>query len=102
MSVDRSTSRKTGDRLIVDQAQRQVQTFFDDLKNNTRNYRTIASLDGQIAQAYRGRCILELLQNAHDALANAEPDDPQRISFVLSTSPEPVLLVGNKRPSFPH
>jgi hypothetical protein len=102
MNPHHSPSRQAGDAFIVARAQRQVQTFFDDLKNNTRNYRTIASLDGQIAQAYRGRCILELLQNAHDALANAEPDDPQRISFVLSTSPEPVLLVGNKRPSFPH
>ena len=77
------------------QAQSQVQSFFDELKNGTRNYRTIASLGGQIAQEYRGRCILELLQNAHDALANIERDDPRQISFVLSTSPEPVLLVGN-------
>ena len=77
------------------QAQSQVQSFFDELKNGTRNYQTIASLGGQIAQEYRGRCILELLQNAHDALANVEHDDPQQISFVLTTSPEPVLLVGN-------
>ena len=76
-------------------AQRQVQTFFDELKNGTLNYRTIASFDGQIAQAYRGRCILELLQNAHDALADARPGDPQQISFLLRTSPEPVLLIGN-------
>ena len=95
MSVDHSKSRKAGDRLIVAQAQRQVQTFFDELKNGTLNYRTIASLDGQIVQAYRGRCILELLQNAHDALANAQSGDPQQISFVLRTSPEPVLLIGN-------
>ena len=77
------------------QAQRQVQTFFDELKNGTLNYRTIASLDGQIAQAYRGRCILELLQNAHDALTNAPPGDPKQISFVLSTLPEPMLLIAN-------
>ena len=54
----------------MDQAHRQIQTFFDELKNNTRNYQTISSLDEQIAQAYRGRCILELLQNAHDALVS--------------------------------
>ncbi len=95
MSVDCSTSRKAGDRLIVTQAQSQVQSFFDELKNGTQNYRTIASLGGQIAQEYRGRCILELLQNAHDALADVEHDDPKQISFVLSTSPEPVLLIGN-------
>ena len=95
MITDRSTSREAGDRLILNQAHRQIQTFFDELKNNTRNYRTISSLDGQIAQAYRGRCILELLQNAHDALETAGPDDLKQISFVLSTAPEPVLLVGN-------
>ena len=42
-----------------------------------------------------GTSSLELLQNAHDALAHADPDDARRISFVLSTDPEPVLLVGN-------
>lgn len=87
--------KKEGDRRIVAQAQGQVQTFLDELKNGTRNYRTIASLNEQIAQEYRGRCILELLQNAHDALANAECNDPRQISFVLRTNPEPVLLIGN-------
>lgn len=95
MSTDHSTSRRAGDELIVNEAQSQVQTFFDQLKNGTPNYRTVASLDGQVAQEYRGRCILELLQNAHDALSNAEPGDPRRISFVLRTVPEPVLLIGN-------
>ena len=95
MSVNCSKSRKAGNKHIVTQAQRQVQSFFDELKNGTLNYRTIASLGGQIAQEYRGRCILELLQNAHDALADVEHDDPKQISFVLSTSPEPVLLIGN-------
>ena len=95
MSKDRTSARQAGDQYIVGQAQSQVQTFFDELKNGTRDYRTVASLSGQVAQEYRGRCILELLQNAHDALANAEPDDRQRISFVLSTDPEPVLLIGN-------
>ena len=95
MSTDQSSARRAGDKLIVAQAQRQLQTFFDEFKNGTRNYRTVASLDAQIAQEYRGRCILELLQNAHDALAHADPDDARRISFVLSADPEPVLSVGN-------
>ena len=72
-----------------------MRTFFDELKNGTRNYRTVASLSGQITQEYRGRCVLELLQNAHDALAGARPDDPRRISFVLVIEPEPVLLIAN-------
>lgn len=101
-STQRSPSRRAGDRRIADRASNQVQTFFDELKNGTRNYRTVASLDAQIAQEYRGRCILELLQNAHDALANPTPDDPRRISFVLNTYPEPVLLVGNSGLPFRH
>ncbi len=91
----KSLARQEGDRLIEAQARRQIQTFFDELKNGTRNYRTVASLSGQITQEYRGRCVLELLQNAHDALGGARPDDPRRISFVLVTEPEPVLLIAN-------
>ena len=72
-----------------------MQTFFDELKNGTRNYRTVASLSGQITQEYRGRCVLELLQNAHDALANAAPGDPRQISFAFAAEPEPVLLIAN-------
>ena len=95
MAVECSVSRRAGDELIVDQAQRQVQTFFDETKNGTQNYRTIASLVAQIAQAYRGRCILELLQNAHDALTTAPSGDPRQVSFVLNSSSRPELLIGN-------
>ena len=95
MNAANSISRQSGDRLVTAQAQRQVQTFFDELKNGTQNYRTIASLDAQIAQAYRGRCILELLQNAHDALQQVPSDDLRQVSFVLRTVPRPVLLIGN-------
>ena len=95
MNAANSNSRQSGDRLVVAQAQRQVQTFFDELKNGTQNYRTIASLDAQIAQAYRGRCVLELLQNAHDALEQASSDDLRQVSFVLKTGPRPALLIGN-------
>ena len=95
MSTDRSSARQAGDEFVVAKAQREVQTFFDELKNGTSKYRTVASLDAQITQEYRGRCILELLQNAHDALGHANPDEARRISFVLSTDPEPVLSVAN-------
>jgi len=88
--------------IIEEQARRQVRTFLDELKNGTRNYRTVASLGSQVAQEYRGRAILELLQNAHDVLAFAEDDDPRQISFVLSSSPEPELLVANSGRPFRH
>ena len=88
--------------VVEEQACRQVRTFLDELKNGTRNYRTVASLGSQVAQEYRGRAILELLQNAHDVLAFAEDDDPRQISFVLRTSPEPELLVANSGRPFRH
>ncbi len=81
--------------IIEEQARRQVRTFLDELKNGTRNYRTVASLGSQVAQEYRGRAILELLQNAHDVLVFAEDDDPRQISFVLRSSPDAELLVAN-------
>ena len=86
--------------IIVEQSQSQLQTFFDELKNGTSNYRTVASLSSQVAQEYRGRCVLELLQNAHDALADHSTDGPQRISFVLTTSPKPELLIANSGQPF--
>ena len=88
--------------IIEEQARRQVRTFLDELKNGTRNYRTVASLGSQVAQEYRGRAILELLQNAHDVLAFAGDDDPRQISFVLRSSPEPELLVANSGRPFRH
>ena len=100
MTTYLSTSRTAGNTIIKDHSCNQLQTFFDELKNGTRNYRTVASLDSQVAQAYRGRCILELLQNAHDALHSASSDDPRVIKFVLTTSPAPVLLVGNSGQPF--
>lgn len=88
--------RLAGKPIIEEQARSQVRSFLDELKNGTTNYRTVASLGDQVAQEYRGRAVLELLQNAHDVLAFAPSDDPQRISFVLNTSSEqPELLIAN-------
>ena len=87
---------RAGKRIIDDWARRHVRTFFDELKNGTTNYRTVASLSDQVAQEYRGRAILELLQNAHDALGHDIGDDPRQVSFVLNSSPkQPELLIAN-------
>ncbi len=95
MRADLPPSRLAANRMIANHATRQVRSFFDEIKNGSRNYRTVASLGAQVAQEYRGRCVLELLQNAHDALAEPQPNDPRRISFTLHTNPEPMLLIGN-------
>ena len=76
MSTEPSPARLSGNEQIVEHALGEVRTFIDELKNGTRKYKTIASLGGQIAEAYRGRCVLELLQNAHDALADTPGGEP--------------------------
>ena len=90
-----------GKRIIEEQARRQVRTFLDELRNGTTNYRTVASLGDQVAQEYRGRAVLELLQNAHDVLGGN--DDPGQVSFVLNSSAEqPELLIANSGRPFRH
>ena len=90
----------SGNKQIVEHALGEVRTFIDELKNGTRKYKTIASLGGQIAEAYRGRCVLELLQNAHDALADTPGGEPGLVTFSLETAPDPVLLIANSGHAF--
>ena len=95
MSVESSLARMRGNEQIVEHALGEIRTFTDELKNGTRKYKTVASLGEQIAEAYRGRCVLELLQNANDALEDAGVDEPGLITFALKTGPDPVLLIAN-------
>ena len=86
--------RLAGKLIIEKQTRSEVRTFLDQLRNGTTSYRTIASLGDQVAQEYRGRAVLELLQNAHDVLGGN--DDLGRVSFVLNSSAEqPELLIAN-------
>ena len=49
-----------------------------------------------MAQEYRGRAILELLQNAHDVLGQRDSGHRRQVSFVLNSSSEqPELLIAN-------
>ena len=100
MTNEQSLARLSGNKQIVEHALGEVRTFIDELKNGTRKYKTIASLGDQIAEAYRGRCVLELLQNAHDALPETLGGDPGLITFSLETAPEPVLLIANSGSAF--
>jgi len=88
--------RLAGQRIIEEQSQRQVRTFLDELRHRTSLYRTVASLGDQVAQEYRGRAVLELLQNAHDVLGLGRVGDRRQVSFVLNSSSEqPELLIAN-------
>ena len=95
MNFKPSPARSSGNEQVVEHALGEIRTFIDELKNGTRKYRTIASLGGQIAEAYRGRCVLELLQNAHDALDDMPGSEAGLITFSLVSAPDPVLLIAN-------
>ena len=100
VTKEQPLARLRGNKQIVEHALGEVRTFIDELKNGTKKYKTIASLGGQIAEAYRGRCVLELLQNAHDALPETLGDDPGLITFLLETAPDPILLIANSGNAF--
>ena len=100
MGMDTSPARQTANGEIVAHSLGEIRSFLDELKHGSKKYRTIASLSGQIAEAYRGRCVLELLQNAHDALTAARDGDVGQITFVLESDPEPVLLIANSGRAF--
>ena len=100
MTTEPSPARSRGNEEIVEHALGEVRTFIDELKHGTRKYKTIASLGGQIAEAYRGRCVLELLQNAHDALLETPGGDTGLITFSLETAPNPTFLVANSGRAF--
>lgn len=59
---------------IENQTLSQVRSFLDELANGTRNYRSLHNLTQQIEHQYHGRFLIELLQNAHDAISLAEGD----------------------------
>ena len=94
------TDRLRANQEIFAHSLSQIRSFLEELKHGTKKYRTIASLSSQLAEAYRGRCVLELLQNAHDAMNDTPSDDPGRVSFLLKTKPSPLLLVANSGLAF--
>ena len=100
MDIEASSSRQRANWDIVAHSLGEIRSFLDELKHGSKKYRTIASLSSQIAEAYRGRCVLELLQNAHDALTAAPDGDAGQITFVLETEPAPVLFVANSGCAF--
>ena len=88
--------RLAGQGIIEEQSRRQVRTFLDELRHRTSLYRTVASLGDQVAQEYRGRAVMELLQNAHDVLGDGGGGDRRQVTFVLNSSSEqPELLIAN-------
>ena len=60
MTTEPSPERMSGNEQIVEHALGEVRTFIDELKNGTKKYKTIASLGGQIAEAYRAEPVNDI------------------------------------------
>ncbi|MBI5515255.1 MAG: DUF3883 domain-containing protein [Deltaproteobacteria bacterium] len=95
--MDTSHGLSAFEREVVDKTLGEIRTFLDQIANGSRQYLTIHNLTEQIEHQYHGRFVIELLQNAHDALQTSPREASRRIEFVLDTSVEPhgVLYVAN-------
>ena len=75
-----------------------IRTFLFEVAEGVSNYRSLHSLTEQVEHQYHGRFLIELIQNAHDAL-HEEPtrEQPARIAIVLDLqdSTHGTLLVAN-------
>jgi hypothetical protein len=75
-----------------------IRTFLFEVAEEVSNYRSLHSLTEQVEHQYHGRFLIELIQNAHDAL-HEEPtrEQPARIAIVLDLqdSTHGTLLVAN-------
>lgn len=78
----------------------EIRTFLDEIANGTSNYKSLHNLTEQVEHQYHGRFLIELIQNAHDALfeidRNSATQDNGRIDIVISVEqPCGALYVAN-------
>lgn len=75
----------------------EIRTFLDEIANGTSNYRSLHSLTEQIEHQYHGRYLIELIQNAHDALVDPPAASDQRIEIRIVEDEKPygALYVAN-------
>ncbi|RDH87669.1 MAG: hypothetical protein DIZ78_03685 [endosymbiont of Escarpia spicata] len=83
---------------VIDKTMGEIRTFLDEITNGTSQYRSLHNLTEQVEHQYEGRFLIELVQNAHDALF--EPgtvDKEQRIEIVLVANEHPhgALYIAN-------
>jgi len=84
---------QTYSEIIIRKTVGEIRTFLDELANGTSNYKSLHNLTEQVEHQYHGRFLIELLQNAHDALFDvADPKDRSssdegRIEIAISNEP---------------
>jgi hypothetical protein len=79
---------------IADKTLGQFESFLSDLRTGSRNYLTLANSTEQIDHQYRGRGLIELVQNAYDALGDVRPSRV-RVELVDDQGSHGALLVAN-------
>jgi len=71
--------------MIVGDTGAKIRTFLYAVAEGTADYRSLHNLTEQVEHQYHGRFVIELIQNAHDALGNSgAPVEQRRISFTFS------------------
>ena len=83
---------------IIEKTFGEIRSFLDEISNGTSRYRSLHSLTEQVEHQYHGRFLIELIQNAHDALLEVSViDEPQRIEIVIAKDEHPhgALYIAN-------
>lgn len=82
--------RISDDTAVIEATNSKFRTFLYELAEGTSNYRSLHSLTEQVEHQYHGRFIVELIQNAHDALLSTVVDSTQlaRIEITLKEDSE--------------
>ena len=83
---------------ITDKTLGEIRSLLDEFSNGTSRYESLRGLTDQVEHQYHGRFLIELIQNAHDALFEASnPDDLQRIEIALAENEHPygALYIAN-------
>ena len=75
---------------IIQKTTGEIRTFLDEMANGTSNYRSLHNLTEQVEHQYHGRFLIELIQNAHDALFEEDFDGDQgRLEIIIAANEEP-------------
>ena len=72
-----------------------VRVFLTEVAEGVSNYRSMHNLTEQVEHQYHGRFLIELIQNAHDALAEHPCRGRIHIRFEQGDSEHGTLLVAN-------
>jgi hypothetical protein len=90
---------------ILDTTGAKVRKFLYELAEGTKDYRSLHNLTEQVEHQYHGRFVIELIQNAHDALWTSDnsTERPARIVLAIrSDGPFGSLYVANDGRPFSH